>query len=1029
MRKFLLFVFLLPAIQLAAQLQESSYPYNAYFDEAYQLYPDIPRGVLEAVSYTNTHIRHINPLAEEASCAGLPGFYGVMGLVLDGKGYFRENLKTVANLSGESVNDIITSPRTNILAYAAAYHNLLGLQKNKNDLALSISKVLISLSELNITNTSAVNDYTMNLYLYGIFYFLNDKANHEKYGFPEYSIDMAGFFGEANMKVFTAKQVNISGGEVSNNEGQIYAPVYLSGPCPDYVQPNCTWVESPNHYTGWNGHTISAIAIHTVQGSYTSCINWFQNTEANAATHYVVASNSSYAGQVTQMVNEDNAGWHVTTENWYAIGYEHEGWVDDPSWYTTTMYQTSAALTRDICTRQNINPLRTFFREVLDDGTVLDDGLHSLGAEGSCIKIKGHQHFPNQTHTDPGLNWNWDYYYKLINNTTPVTTYTTASGSFYDTGGASASYGNDERKFWLIQPENAQTVTLTFSQFAVEANYDFLYIYDGDNEFAPLIGRYNTICPTTVTSTGGSLFIEFRSDCATVGTGWAATWSSVLLDLVAPTTITSVGGNWQTQNFTATFTDADNTGGSGIEKSFYQVLDYNGTEWHANAQNGFFADNFDSYNASVWTVPASAGTWAVTAGSLIQSDTTVSNTNIYAALNQNLSNRYIYQFYVKLDDASSGTNQHRFGFHFFSDNASLSNRGNSYFIFFRQESSKLEFYKVVNDTFTQTKVVDGVITAFDQWYDLKVIFDRITGKTDVYRDNVLLGTWTDPSPLTTTGSYVSFRTGNCKAYISELKVYRSRYPSVTISVGAAGTNDIRYQNPDPATYAAKIKSIVNDAAGNLSTIDYYNLNIDWTIPVCNTVNDGTGADISTTTSATTLSANWEASSDPNSGIAKYWYAIGTTPGGTDVVGWTDNALTTTVTKSGLSLTDGQMYYFSIKTENGAGLINICNSNGVQANLATDVEGNDDTRIISLYPNPFSESTSLNFYSSRDQRVTIMLTDMLGRKILVADKNVAAGNHDITINSDELKLSKGVYTLTLYSDQPQRTAVSVRMVRY
>jgi hypothetical protein len=33
----------------------------------------------------------------------------------------------------------------------------------------------------------------------------------------------------------------------------------------------------------------------------------------------------------------------------------------------------------------------------------------------TSIKIKGHQHFPNQTHTDPGINWDWSLYYNLIN--------------------------------------------------------------------------------------------------------------------------------------------------------------------------------------------------------------------------------------------------------------------------------------------------------------------------------------------------------------------------------------------------------------------------------------------------------------------------------------------------------------------------------------------------------------------------------------------------------------------------------------
>lgn len=658
-------------------------------------------------------------------------------------------------------------------------------------------------------------------------------------------------------------------------------------------------------------------------------------------------------------------------------------------------------------------------------GLVLD-GHYDLGGKGTCIKIKGHQHFPDQTHTDPGKYWNWDYYYKLINNATPVTTYTATSGTLYDTGGNSGNYGNDERLLWLIQPANAQSITLTFSQFAVEANYDFMYIYDGTNEFAPLIGMFNTISPTTVTSTGGSLFIEFRSDYATVGTGWAATWTSVIADVIAPGTITSVLDDWQTQDFSVSFTDTDNTGGRGIEKSYYQVLDYNGAEWHANAKNGFFADNFDSYNASVWSIPAGGGTWSATSGNLVQSDISVGNSNIYASLNQTLSNRYIYQFYVKMDASANGTNQHRFGFHFFSDSGSMTNRGNSYFIFFRQETSKLEFYRVSNDTYTQTKVVDNVTTTFGQWYDIKVMFDRMTGKISVYRDNVLLGSWTDPSPLTTTGKYVSFRTGNSKLYVSELKVFRSRYPSVTVTLGSGSDKDIRYQNFTPSTAAAKIKSIVNDLAGNLLPIDYYDLNIDWTPPLCGAVNDGVGIDINTTASLSTLSANWETSTDPNSGIAKYRYAIGTTPGATDLVGWTDNALNTAVTQTGLSLTDGQTYYFSIKTENGAGLTTICTSDGVMVNLATGIINSGEERIISVVPNPFRESMTVEFFVDHDCSAKITLTDMLGREIMVAEERVHEGKNSLFLNSDKLRLPKGIYTLKLTMD---KTAFSKQVIKY
>ena len=92
--------------------------------------------------------------------------------------------------------------------------------------------------------------------------------------------------------------------------------------------------------------------------------------------------------------------------------------------------------------------------------------------------------------------------------------------------------------------------------------------------------------------------------------------------------------------------------------------------------------------------------------------------------------------------------------------------------------------------------------------------------------------------------------------------------------------------------------------------------------------DGTGTDISTTSSTTQLAANWDASTDYESGITGYQYAIGTSAGGTQTVNWTTLGNVTTVTKTGLSLTVGQTYYFSVKAVNGAGLTgSATNSNG------------------------------------------------------------------------------------------------------
>lgn len=72
-----------------------------------------------------------------------------------------------------------------------------------------------------------------------------------------------------------------------------------------------------------------------------------------------------------------------------------------------------------------------------------------------------------------------------------------------------------------------------------------------------------------------------------------------------------------------------------------------------------------------------------------------------------------------------------------------------------------------------------------------------------------------------------------------------------------------------------------------------------------------------TTDAAALHASWS-STDPESGIVRYYYSIGTTPGATNVVDWTDAGLDTSVTRAGLSLTNGTVYYINVKALNGAG---------------------------------------------------------------------------------------------------------------
>ncbi|MEO8762183.1 MAG: N-acetylmuramoyl-L-alanine amidase, partial [Bacteroidia bacterium] len=552
---------------------------------------------------------------------------------------------------------------------------------------------------------------------------------------------------------------------------------------------------------------VSAVVIHDIEGSYAFCISWFQNCSSVVSAHYVIRSSD---GQITQMVLEANKAWHVGSENGYTIGIEHEGYVAQTGWYTMAMYTASAGLVKDICNSgYGINPLRTYNGPSCSGST-------SSCQQGTCIKIKGHQMYPNQTHTDPGPNWDWYTYYNLVNNAPNTNTVSTASGTIYDSGGPTGNYQNDERTLTLIQPTGATNVTLTFTKFNLETNYDYLYIYDGATVNSSLIGRFtSTSSPGTITSSAGSLLLDFRSDCHSTDSGWVANYTSsasTAADHVPPTTQSVVSGIWQTHNFTSSFTDADNTGGSGLEKSYYEIIDFDGTNWAANATHGFFKDNFDVAINPAWT--QKTGTWSVSNQALYQSDTANANTNIYAALTQNLSNRYLYNFTMKIGGGPGG-NGRRGGFHFFCDKPDSSNRNNSYFVWFRVDNSEMQIYKVVNNSFGSPVYTSTVTINANQAYDYKVIYDRITGLMRVYQNNNLIGNWTDPSPYTN-GGYISFRSGNASITVDQLDVYRSRGATANITVGAGNTNDIRYQNPDPSTPSAKVKSICSDSATNLS---------------------------------------------------------------------------------------------------------------------------------------------------------------------------------------------------------------------
>lgn len=109
-----------------------------------------------------------------------------------------------------------------------------------------------------------------------------------------------------------------------------------------------------------------------------------------------------------------------------------------------------------------------------------------------------------------------------------TTTLTAPSGTFADGSGAN-NYGNNADCKWLIEPVGATQITLNFTSFDTELNYDGVIVYDGNNTSAPQLGTYtgNTL-PPTITSTGGAMLVWFLSDIAERKQGWAANYNSTI---------------------------------------------------------------------------------------------------------------------------------------------------------------------------------------------------------------------------------------------------------------------------------------------------------------------------------------------------------------------------------------------------------------------------------------------------------------------------------------------------------------------
>jgi N-acetyl-anhydromuramyl-L-alanine amidase AmpD len=144
-------------------------------------------------------------------------------------------------------------------------------------------------------------------------------------------------------------------------------------------------------------HPIDTIIIHTTQLSFASTLGRFENALAKVSAHYTVRFPDGF---IVQSVREKDIAWHAGnwTYNQRSIGIEHEGYVDNPAFYTDAIYRSSAQLAAYLVHKYSI-PV---------------DRCHIIGHDEVPSPNNPGQHGGVSGHHDPGAYFDWDRYMDYV---------------------------------------------------------------------------------------------------------------------------------------------------------------------------------------------------------------------------------------------------------------------------------------------------------------------------------------------------------------------------------------------------------------------------------------------------------------------------------------------------------------------------------------------------------------------------------------------------------------------------------------
>jgi hypothetical protein len=187
-------------------------------------------------------------------------------------------------------------------------------------------------------------------------------------------------------------------------------------------------------------------------------------------------------------------------------------------------------------------------------------------------------------------------------------TLTAGSGTITDGPGY---YSDNQDCSWLIQPTSGGVITLDFTSFDLESNYDYLTIYEGTNSYGSYLGRYTgSSLPSSLTSSSSSLFVRFTTDGSATRSGFELNYSSCTFP--KPTITSSSTTYCNSDILLATILE------SGYTYQWFKngnaVTNSTGSSFFADGPGDYHVSKFDGNclsNSSVLTISSSLSNYSI----------------------------------------------------------------------------------------------------------------------------------------------------------------------------------------------------------------------------------------------------------------------------------------------------------------------------------------------------------------------------------------------------------------------------------